>query len=116
MRPAHVYIFWNDTTPLYVGCTVDLKRRMKEHRIYSCFAATHVSVIPFEDHREALEAEAHYIDKLRPRNNVRGNPARRYLVDRLASLEWDRAWFATQPKYVRDLTHTLLGPDARAAA
>lgn len=78
----HVYTFWAGTEPLYTGCTGNLPRRMREHesRLFSD-SATHVSVIPFDDAAEAFAAEERLIRDLRPRCNVRGNPAHRCLED-----------------------------------
>lgn len=108
---SHVYFFWRGTQPLYVGCTNNLRRRMKEHHEYRAFTreATHISVIPFDDHEEALRAETHYIGKLRPVNNIRGNPAHRLVADRLACLEYDVPWFHEQPRWMQDLVNDRLG-------
>ena len=75
----YVYTAWGaDKRPLYVGCTNNLRRRMKEHAATGLLdGAIWIAVVPFEDRYEAEMAEAGRIAKLMPRANIHGNPGRR---------------------------------------
>lgn len=80
----HVYTFWHDRTPLYVGCTGNLRQRMAAHHGSAHdVRANWISVVPFEDEDEAFGAEADLIWSLRPLHNVQHNPRRMRLVDYL---------------------------------
>lgn len=107
----HVYIFWMHTIPLYVGVTSNLPRRMKEHTSYNGHivkASTHMSVTAFPTREEAESGERHYIWKLRPANNILGNPSRRRVADSLSFLEFETPWFWEQPQWLQDLTNDWL--------
>lgn len=78
----YVYVCFDaDRKPLYVGCTTNVKRRMKEHRAYMPWPqqVALMCVTEFETRDEALEAERERISSLRPTNNSRHNPASKSL-------------------------------------
>jgi len=80
----HVYYFWRDRTPLYIGVTGNLKRRLRQHagdHAPWSIQATRIASIPFDDEAGAYAAEAEQIASLRPTYNVRHNPARRSIWD-----------------------------------
>jgi excinuclease UvrABC nuclease subunit len=80
----HVYTFWNTATkqPLYVGCTDNLHRRMRQHAGAPwATEATFIAAVSFESPAEAFEAEADRIYKLRPVYNVLHNPRHWPLAD-----------------------------------
>lgn len=78
MSEHYVYSAWDaNGQALYVGCTNNVRRRMKEHANVSMSwvpRAVVMTVIPFATQAEALDAEARQIDKLRPLYNTRHNP------------------------------------------
>lgn len=80
-----------DRQPLYVGCTTDVKRRMKEHRGYRApwvAEVAHQFVTEFPTRAEALAAETERIQSLRPLWNRRHNPRAIRLSTALARHEW----------------------------
>jgi hypothetical protein len=84
VQPHFVYTIWRGQTPVYVGCTNDAERRLREHfRNYGWSAPefwTETSEHPTRS--AALEAERLRIGELRPVNNIRHNPrfsGRRYV-------------------------------------
>lgn len=73
--PHYVYTFWKGSTALYVGCTVNLASRIRDHQRYGWMSdATWVAWVEFPTRSEALDAETERIRKLMPRRNVRHNP------------------------------------------
>lgn len=94
----YVYTIWRNSTPLYVGCTNNLPRRMREHS-WRLLGATWVAWVEFDDRDEALAAESERIAKLMPRGNVRDNPGCRtvdFAIEReRAHLEW-MAWYEAE--------------------
>lgn len=88
---TYVYVCLDaDRKPLYVGCTTNVKRRMKEHRIYMPWPAevAHLLTTEFDTRAKALAAERERIESLRPRWNKRWNPAHISLVSAIARQEW----------------------------
>lgn len=79
-RRAWVYVLWSDSTPLYIGCTTDWVRRMREHRVLPSMGwprewalpITHTDLWEFATLDEALQHEAAAIWDLRSLHNRRG--------------------------------------------
>lgn len=96
-QPHYVYTFWAGSTPLYVGCTNDLQRRMKEHAKTWPFLhadSTWIAWTVLPDRESGLTAEAERIVKLMPRYNVRHNPGCQRLTTAIANhLAWEE-WSA----------------------
>lgn len=83
-RPHFVYIVWRDRLPIYVGCTNDVPRRLKEHRQCGRLwdpPTFRVEVMEFPDMLSARSAESNRIQKLRPAQNIRCNPRATDLLD-----------------------------------
>lgn len=75
MTLHYVYrCYASDGSPLYVGCTVDLHRRLREHGRDSRWACrvTKVKATVHPDRASALAVEAHEIADLKPSANVQG--------------------------------------------
>ena len=72
-RPHVVYIAWRDDTPLYVGMTNDLDRRLRAHRVSSTSewttGHTHVEFVDVVNRAAAERLERQVILDLRPINN-----------------------------------------------
>ena len=64
-----VYFLWVSQELLYIGQTVALARRLPEHGHKPW---SHVTYLPFEDSRDAIEAETHLIRALEPPMNIQG--------------------------------------------
>lgn len=130
----HVYLCWSGTRPLYVGCTNDVARRMKEHRSIGGWPTVcdRITTIEFSSRAEALRAETHYISKLRPPHNIRDNPAYVTIAEAKARQAWGEeceamngnastraAWLAEHPEAsaaTRKWIATQDRIEARAAA
>lgn len=86
----HVYTIWSGTTPVYVGQTGNVARRLREHARGSYWYrnVTHISVVPCESRSEARRVEAHCIGKLRPLGNAHCNPRRTSVAEMVARYEW----------------------------
>lgn len=82
-QPHFVYTVWMDRTPAYVGCTTNVKRRIREHSSNGrLWAKTgRVEVFEFATRSEARDAERVRISKLRPAGNLQHNPAHIDLLD-----------------------------------
>jgi predicted GIY-YIG superfamily endonuclease len=107
-QPHYVYTFWRGSMPLYVGCTNDLTRRMKEHARSWPFLnrdATWIAWSVFPNREAGLTAEAERIAKLMPRVNVRDNPGRQQVSAAYANweahLEWEAEMDAWESKFAR---------------
>lgn len=114
LDPHHVYTFWQGSTPLYVGCTVNLQQRMREHRrTVWMSAATWIAWVTFPDRNAGLMAEAERISKLRPHYNIRYNPGRDRVVDRLAAelayQEWSDEIDDLEAKWLKHAPFRVLG-------
>lgn len=72
--PHFVYTVWSGDRALYVGCTNNVDRRIKEHKRYRAWATVdfRVEVDQYPDLLTALDAESALISRLRPAQNVRG--------------------------------------------
>lgn len=90
MSAHFVYIAWNGwRRPLYVGCTNDVPRRLKEHQSGPWWAlAVQVTTVEFPSRKLALAAETWYIGKLRPSHNIRDNPAYVTVAEAIGRNEW----------------------------
>lgn len=83
-----------DMQPLYVGCTKDVTRRLKEHARGSTWPSrtAHLFVTEFASEAEALGVERERIQSLRPLHNIRDNPRRmsfrKAVLDHMAFAEW----------------------------
>lgn len=78
MRQDTVYeLFSTDATPLYVGSSSNLRKRLQVHRRDKpwwpdvAFMATHAPM----DHLDALDLERQRIGVLMPKHNTQSNPA-----------------------------------------
>lgn len=86
MSAHFVYTIWGaDRRALYVGCTNNLPRRMREHnRSGLTIGAFWVSYVEYPDLQTASHAEGERIVKLLPARNTRLNRANRTVADVLA--------------------------------
>lgn len=108
-----VYEFWSGDQPLYVGVTNNFQRRMGEHRGYGyCLrGATSIRLSFFDDRARAEAYEEQRIRELRPRNNIRGNPAHQDPVMYGEDSEWAAYWHDSQQESFDILfCATELGP------
>ena len=81
---AHVYTYWRNDEPLYVGVTLDVLRRMDQHTRKGkawTHGATHVTVREFATEASAYAAEVETIQHLEPFHNKAHNPRWRRLAD-----------------------------------
>lgn len=114
--PHFVYTAWDaNRRPLYVGCTANVARRMRDHRYQSGWYGRldTLIVMEFPTQREALTVETHQIIKLRPAANIRHNPRYQTVEDAIAEYEswWEydaqfskaaaREWLAAHPDATR---------------
>jgi predicted GIY-YIG superfamily endonuclease len=73
-RPVHVYaIFNNDGNALYVGITVNLRRRFQEHARLAAWwpEATRYQDIKLTNHVDARTVERALIRAYQPEHNIR---------------------------------------------
>lgn len=93
---AAVYTIWGEREALYVGCTRDLTRRMREHDHTSRFMADArwIAVVEFADWETAHREENLRIAKIRPVHNRQFNPRRDSVALRTENerlwAEWER--------------------------
>lgn len=96
MTTTYVYVCLDaDRQPLYVGCTNNVTRRLREHKSYGTGwveQVDHVMVTEFSTRKEALAAESERIQSLRPLNNLRDNPRFKSLARAVAEHEWFEEW------------------------
>lgn len=75
---AHtVYALCDETGfVIYIGCTSDLKRRVKSHQTTDdgCRHSKAIALIEFDDRADALEHERELIEALQPAENFTFNP------------------------------------------
>lgn len=74
---AFVYTIWGfGRTPLYIGCTTNLPRRLNQHRTQRHWwpEVKRIDLAWYADVEEAFSVELTQIDLLRPWHNVAGNP------------------------------------------
>lgn len=85
-RPHYVYWCYNDaaTDPderlVYVGCTVDLERRLGQHKTEAPWfkSITRVQSSKYPDRKAGLRAEAAIIRRNRPLYNMQSNRLRTF--------------------------------------
>lgn len=88
----YVYFAWDaQKRCLYVGCTNNLTRRMKEHANLSTSWVRQtalMSVLSYPNRKIALEVESRQIAKLRPVHNIRDNPAYLTVAEAMEREQW----------------------------
>tara|TARA_R110000823_G_scaffold117992_2_gene241684 strand:+ start:552 stop:842 length:291 start_codon:yes stop_codon:yes gene_type:complete len=56
MKKYYVYLLIKDKKPVYIGCSVNLKNRLKSHRLSKDFDS-YIVLKQYRDKKEALSAE-----------------------------------------------------------
>lgn len=56
MKKYYVYLLIKDKKPVYIGCSVNLKNRLKSHRLSKDFDS-YIVLKQYNDKKEALSAE-----------------------------------------------------------
>jgi hypothetical protein len=56
MKKYYVYLLIKDKKPVYIGCSVNLKNRLKSHRLSKDFDS-YILLKQYNDKKEALSAE-----------------------------------------------------------